>query len=83
MPGLPGGRLTRVALYTLLVLLARGRVFATLVDPFWLKYPLPVGVAAEGQFFVETLILAALTGLAWEAVARKVPVDRAGISDRS
>lgn len=70
-PGLSGGRLRRVGAYTLLMLLARGRLFAIVVNALWLKYPWPVAVVAEGQFFVETLLMASLTGLAWDWAWRR------------
>lgn len=70
-PGLSGGRMRRIGQYTTLVLLARGRVFAILVNTFWLKYPLLTALAAEAQFFAETLIFAVLTGLVWDWAWRR------------
>lgn len=60
-PALPGSTARRVVLFVFLLLLIRGRVIATGVFIFWLPLPLPAALAAEGQFFIETFILAALT----------------------
>jgi hypothetical protein len=57
--------LRRTALFTLLLLLVRGRVVSVIVNSHWVPQPLPTAVLAEGQFFLETLALCLLVGLAW------------------
>ncbi|USU05622.1 hypothetical protein NF699_02665 [Sphingomonadaceae bacterium OTU29LAMAA1] len=71
-PALNGSKARRIALFTGLLLLIRGRVVATFLFSFWIKDSLPMALAAEGQFFVETALLAALTGLTWTAVTPSV-----------
>jgi len=75
-PALSGSKLRRVGLFVLLLLLVRGRVVATGLYSFWIKDSLPMAFAAEGQFFVETLLLAALTGLTWSLVTPNVSEGR-------
>jgi hypothetical protein len=67
-PSLEGSKFRRVVMFSLLVLLIRGRVVGTGLFSFWIKGDLPAAFAAEGQFFAETLVLAVLTGLTWAAV---------------
>jgi len=62
---LRGGLMGKVALFTLLMLLVRGRVVSLLLFSFWVRQPLPVAFLSEGQFFLETAVLALLVGLAW------------------
>lgn len=67
-PALSGPKARRIVLFTALLLLIRGRVVATFLFSFWIKDSLPMALAAEGQFFVETLVLAVLTGLTWAVI---------------
>lgn len=79
-PSLPGSKIRRITLFVLLVLLMRGRVVATGLFSFWIKDSAAMAFAAEGQFFVETFVLAALTGLTWAAIIPRV-VGKAENSD--
>jgi hypothetical protein len=78
-PALSGSKGRRIALFTVLLLLIRGRVVATFPFSFWIKDSLPMALAAEGQFRVETALLAVLTELTWATIAPSViargPVD--------
>jgi hypothetical protein len=53
----------------------RGRIIATGLFTFWLPLDWPVAVAAEVQFLIETLILAALTG--WLRILMSPPKNDA------
>ena len=68
-PALKGSKLRKIALFTALVLVMRGRVVALLLFSFWTEGGLATAFAAQGQFFVETLVLASLTGLTWAVIA--------------
>jgi len=70
-PSLEGSKLRRVALFVTLMLLMRGRVVSTGLFSFWIKDSWAMAFAAEGQFFIETLVLAALTGLTWAVITPK------------
>ncbi len=74
-PALNGSKPRRIAIFVFLMLLMRGRVIATGVFSFWIKDSWALAFAAEGQFFIETLILAALTGLTWAAITPEVTTD--------
>lgn len=67
-PGLEGSSTRRIAIMAAITLMMRGRVIATFMYCFWLKLPLATAMAAEGQFFVETLVQVACTGAVWSAV---------------
>ncbi|UAK25833.1 hypothetical protein [Sphingomonas nostoxanthinifaciens] len=69
-PGLNGTPLRRTAAFVALILLMRGRVVATALFSVWIKAPLPMAIAAEGQFFVETLVMATLTAAVWAHLSR-------------
>jgi hypothetical protein len=71
-PTFGGSKPRRVALFVMLMLLMRGRVVATGLFSFWIKDDWALAFAAEGQFFVETFVLAALTGLTWAAITPRV-----------
>ena len=74
-PALNGSKPSRIAIFVFLMLLMRGRVIATGLFSFWIKDSWALAFAAEGQFFIETLILAALTGLTWAAITPEVTTD--------
>jgi hypothetical protein len=57
--------LKRAAIFTLLLLLVRGRIVSMILNSFWVHQPLPIAILAEGQFFLETLTLGLLVGLTW------------------
>ena len=67
-PALGGSKPRRIALFVVIMMLMRGRIVATGLFSFWIKDSWALAFAAEGQFFVETLILATLTGLTWAAI---------------
>jgi hypothetical protein len=69
-PALGGGPLRRTFAFTALLLLVRGRLIALFVESFWVKQPLPTAFLAESQFFLETLTLGLLVGIAWSYAAR-------------
>ncbi|WP_322101876.1 hypothetical protein [Paraburkholderia sp. J41] len=71
-----GDRLSRcVSMFAFLLLLARGRPVALLAFSYWIPARLPVALACEGQFFLETFVLASLSALLWARVrAREVGV---------
>jgi hypothetical protein len=62
---LSGGMLRRIATFTLLLLLVRGRVVSLLLFSFWVRQPLPMAFLAESQFFLETMTLGLLVGTTW------------------
>jgi len=70
-PALSGSRLRRVFIFTGLLLLIRGRVVTELLFSFWLPGPLGAAFLSEGQFFLETVALAMLTGGAWANIDRR------------
>lgn len=74
-PGLSGSPARRIATLAGLTLLMRGRVIGTFLFCFWIPQAPAMAVAAEGQFFAETLILAVLTGIVWHLLIRKAPVS--------
>jgi hypothetical protein len=61
-PALSGSNIKRIITFVVLMLLMRGRILAIVIYVFWMPFSWPVAMAAEGQFFLETLVLAALTG---------------------
>lgn len=69
-PALPRGVGKRLAAFALLLLFVRGRVVGTALFSLWIPQPAPVAFASEGQFFLETLIMALLTGVAWTIIYR-------------
>lgn len=77
-PALGGSKTHRIILFAFLMLMMRGRVIATGLFSLWIKDSWAMAFAAEGQFFVETLILAALTGLTWAAITPKAAIDGGG-----
>jgi hypothetical protein len=72
-PGLRGSPARRIVLLAGLTLLMRGRVIGTFLFCFWIPQAPAMAVAAEGQFFAETLVLAVLTGIVWHLLIRKAP----------
>lgn len=70
-PSLEGSKARRVVLFVMLMLLMRGRVVSTGLFSFWIKDSWPLAFAAEGQFFIETFVLAALTGITWAVITPK------------
>jgi hypothetical protein len=74
-PALGGSNAKRILTFVLLLLLMRGRIIATGLFTFWLPLDWLVAVAAEGQFLIETLILAALTG--WLRILMSSPKNDA------
>lgn len=71
-PALTGSKSRRIALFVLLMLVIRGRIIATGLFSFWIKGSRAMAFTAEGQFFVETFILALLTGLTWAAITPRM-----------
>jgi len=69
-PALGDSPLRRISAFTALLLLVRGRFIGLLVESFWVKQPLPTAFLAESQFFLETLTLGLLAGIAWSYAAR-------------
>lgn len=76
-PGLHGSTARRIAIFTCVTLMMRGRVIATFIYCFWSKLPLGTAIAAEGQFFVETLILVTLTAWVWSLLVKRSGVSKA------
>jgi hypothetical protein len=76
-PGLRGLPARRIAILAAFTLLMRGRVIGTFLFCFWIEQPLGMAIAAEGQFFAETLVLAVLTALVWNSQASKVSTNAA------
>ena len=72
LPALQGSKFRRIFVFTLVLLLIRGRVIGTGMFSFWIDGRWPMAVASEGQFFVETLVLAGLTGLIWASVTPSI-----------
>ncbi|MBY8829848.1 hypothetical protein [Hephaestia mangrovi] len=70
-PALPGSKSRRVASFVLIMLLMRGRVAGIALFSFWVDGSRIMAIAAEGQFFIETLILTTLTALTWAALTPK------------
>jgi hypothetical protein len=75
-PALKGSNFRRIALFIALMLLMRGRIVATGLFSFWIKDSWGRAFAAEGQFFVETFVLAALTGVTWAVIRQKATTKR-------
>jgi hypothetical protein len=69
-PSLNGSTPQRAASFVVLMLLMRGRIIATALFSFWIKASWPLAFAAEGQFFVETLVMAALSAIAWARLSK-------------
>jgi hypothetical protein len=69
-PALGDRPLRRILAFAVLLLLLRGRFIGLLVESFWVKQPLPTALLAESQFFLETLVLGLLVGIAWSYAAR-------------
>jgi len=67
---LKGSTPQRAAFFVVLMLLMRGRIIATALFSFWIKAPWPLAFAAEGQFFVETLVMATLSAIAWARLSK-------------
>jgi hypothetical protein len=72
-PSLPRGAARSISSFALLLLMVRGRIVMTGLYVFWDRQPIWLALAGEGQFFLETLILAVLTGLAWDRATRGRP----------
>ena len=70
-PGLKGSLTRRVLMFVGLLLMIRGRVVTELLFSFWLPLPLGLAFLSEGQFFLETLVLALLTGAVWAAIQQR------------
>jgi hypothetical protein len=70
-PGLVGPTPSRVGMFVVLMLLVRGRIVSEFLFSFWIAPPRLVAFAAEGQFFVETLLLSLLCGLICEWIDRR------------
>jgi hypothetical protein len=68
-PSLKGSMIKRTAIFAALLLLMRGRVVQTFCYSLWSEERLPLAIAAGGQFFVETLIMATLTAAVWARVS--------------
>jgi hypothetical protein len=79
-PSLRGSPLKRGAVFVALLLLMRGRVVQTFFYSVWSDERWPLALAAGGQFFAETLIMAALTALVWAKLSK--PVTASGRSER-
>jgi hypothetical protein len=71
-PSLEGSKVRRVAMFVVLMLLIRGRIVSTGLFSFWIKGSLAMAFAAEGQFLIETFVLAALTGLTWAVITPRM-----------
>lgn len=71
-PRLKGSTLRRTAIFAGLLLLMRGRIVQTGLYSFWSEEPWLLAIAAAGQFLVETLIMASLTGLVWARLSKPV-----------
>lgn len=57
--------------FVLFLLLLEGRIASFFLFSFWIAQPFPLSFLAEGQFFAETFILAALTGLLWRSISKR------------
>lgn len=68
---LTGSSARRVLIFVVLILLVRGRIVTELLFSFWVPLPLGLAFLSEGQFFLETFVLALLTGAAWASVERR------------
>lgn len=62
---LPGGASTRLAVFTLLVVLLKGVLLRTFLYPAFMELPFALAVVSQSQFLLEFAILGALTALAW------------------
>ncbi len=71
LPALSGAAGRRLSIFVALLLLVRGRVIATGLYSFWIRQPKLLAFAAEGQFFVETFVMALLAGTAWMIATRE------------
>jgi hypothetical protein len=74
------GRHTLIADCCTVAPLNAGTISTVTALSFWIKGDLPTALAAEGQFFVETLVLAVLTGLTWAAVTPMIDKDGPAVS---
>jgi hypothetical protein len=72
-PGMQGSPARRIAILAVVTLLMRGRVIGTFLFSFWIEQPWGLAIAAEGQFFAETLVLVVLTGLTWRLLTSARP----------
>ena len=76
-PSLRGTEGKKIAKFTALILLVRGRVAGQLLYTLWIKdQSYPMAQASFGQFFVETVIMASLTGLVWSRIASRKGRER-------
>jgi hypothetical protein len=71
-PGLQGMASRRIAALAVLTLLMRGRIVAITLHIFWIPLPLGTSIAAEGQFFCETFVLAVLMSIVWCLLIRNL-----------
>ncbi|RRA47680.1 hypothetical protein [Acidipila sp. EB88] len=69
-PALRGTLLRRALTFATLLLLVRGRFVQLLLQSFWVRLPHITAMYAVSQFFLETLVLAVLTALAWNSAER-------------
>jgi hypothetical protein len=69
-PALKGTLLRRALTFATLLLLVRGRFVQLLLQSFWVRLPHLTAMYAVSQFFLETLVLAVLTALAWHHAER-------------
>ena len=56
----------RTLQFVLLIMLMKGSIVPTLFYSVYLKLDLPTAIASEGQFGLETLIVAVMTALVWQ-----------------
>lgn len=69
-PALAAGLLMRICEFAALLLLVRGRFVELFVESFWVRQPFPGAFLAESQFFLETLTLGVLVGIAWSCALK-------------
>lgn len=63
---------TRAAQLVLLIMLMKGSIVPTLLYSLYLRLDLPTAIMSEGQFGLESLVLAVMTALAWQS-SRPLP----------
>ena len=62
---LPGPRWIRVSIFAIVISALRGDLFGLLVDTARPRLPLVLAIESEGQFFLESLVLASLSAATW------------------
>jgi len=70
-PRLPQQPWLRLAGFAVMIMLIKGVLVRTLVYSFFMKPPLVSAMLSQGQFGLEFLSLAVLTGLIWQAWGRR------------